>query len=294
VEAKGAIVIVIRKRDLVKGAAAPRSFTFTQLRNTDGSAIGGLRPAQNDANHGAEFLADTYVVTPNELTIPADNRLGIWAITHQRRENRGLAPVLSRETVLTIPRYVQPQPATTPGGISLEPDEDSATQLQLGDDGSLWSAISSTVQTPGGVSHDGIEWVKVNAVVRRRKVVATLSGSGYVSSATMDLLYPVIGHREGLTALGFSMTGPTTFPSAGFVTGAASPSGTIEIAGEGSGRIRQRDCPPPATTCRWGDYSAMAMDPTGGTLWLAAEYIPAESRQGEELNYGTRVYQVGP
>ena len=43
---------------------------------------------------------------------------------------------------------------------------------------------------------------------------------------------------------------------------------------------------------RWGDYSAAALDPASGNIWVGDEYIPPTSTNGFD-NWGTRVWEVG-
>ena len=47
---------------------------------------------------------------------------------------------------------------------------------------------------------------------------------------------------------------------------------------------------------RWGDYSAIAFDPSGGNVWMADEYVPPVDQGGADPidNWGTRVWELSP
>jgi hypothetical protein len=90
--------------------------------------------------------------------------------------------------------------------------------------------------------------------------------------------------------MGFSMSGPGMFPSAGYATlssGQASFGPPI-IASRGRGPYFKK-------STRWGDYSWAVLDPAASDrIWLANEYIPPLSSQTVDghQNWGTRVYAV--
>jgi len=92
---------------------------------------------------------------------------------------------------------------------------------------------------------------------------------------------------NGEIALGYSVTGDTTFPSIRY-TGrtAESPLGVMDIeeitlvGGSGS----------QSGTARWGDYSALSVDPSDDTtFWYTGEYMPSGA-------WGTRIasFNFGP
>jgi len=76
--------------------------------------------------------------------------------------------------------------------------------------------------------------------------------------------------KQGNIAIGYSVSGKNTKPSIRYVTRAAGdPLGTVGaevtlVAGAG---IQQ------SSSNRWGDYSAMSVDPSDGcTFWFTTEY----------------------
>jgi hypothetical protein len=80
---------------------------------------------------------------------------------------------------------------------------------------------------------------------------------------------------SGKGVIGFSVTGPDYYPSAGYATlDAKSGAGAIQIAAAGLGPedgFTGYTAFGGAGEARWGDYSATAVD--GQTVWVASEYI---------------------
>lgn len=76
--------------------------------------------------------------------------------------------------------------------------------------------------------------------------------------------------RQGNVGLGYSVSSPTIFPRVAYTTRLASdPAGTMSpevILHAGTG--------PHTTSNRWGDYSAMTVDPADGcTFWYTNQYF---------------------
>jgi len=95
---------------------------------------------------------------------------------------------------------------------------------------------------------------------------------------------------KGQTCLGYSISGPTTFPSIGFAgrTGRSSHLNVREqVAFDGNvdGFVQTR-------TSRWGDYSAMAVDPIDDTFWYTQEHAYPNSFIGEQFGWATKIIQI--
>ena len=102
---------------------------------------------------------------------------------------------------------------------------------------------------------------------------------------------------SGETCLGYSISSETTHPSIG-ITGRKGTSNHMNISelvafdGNVDGNVQR-------LTARWGDYSAMSIDPVDDTCWYTQEYAkPAESIWpafglpfGEVFGWGTKVMQ---
>ena len=91
------------------------------------------------------------------------------------------------------------------------------------------------------------------------------SESRFMASAAMD--------ASGNIALGYSVTGPSTFPSLRYAgRGAGDPAGTLT-----GGEVTLADGAAAQTQfSRWGDYSALSVDPVDGcTFWFTSMFSPS-------------------
>jgi hypothetical protein len=181
--------------------------------------------------------------------------------------------------------------------------------------GQLWATLGSAATDGNGQPVDGVAWF----VLRPHRSSAELANEGMLVKDGANLTYPSIAVTEnGQAALGFTITGPSDFPSAGYVgLDARSGTGDVRYAARGkgpqdgfteyqfigTGRYRPR----------WGDYGAAAAD--GRSIWVASEYIgqtctlaqyvqPSPSNvaafgtcndtRGSLGNWGTRISQLIP
>jgi len=98
-------------------------------------------------------------------------------------------------------------------------------------------------------------------------------------------------NARGETCLGYSISSTTTYPSIG-VAGRRGTSNHMN-AGEllaFDGNVDQHV--QLGTGARWGDYSAMAIDPVDGTCWYTQEYAKPNTRLGELAGWATKIIQV--
>ncbi|MCP4202771.1 MAG: hypothetical protein GY769_12665 [bacterium] len=97
-------------------------------------------------------------------------------------------------------------------------------------------------------------------------------------------------NAKGQTCLGYSISGPETHPSIGF-TGWMGRSSHMNISelivfdGNVDGHVQRR-------TARWGDYSAMAVDPVDDTCWYTQEHAQPNSFIGEQFGWATKIVQI--
>ncbi len=132
--------------------------------------------------------------------------------------------------------------------------------------------VNHTVDVDGS-DHAGIRWYEVRNPgstpgIYQQGTYAPDADNRWMGSTAMD--------GAGNMAIGFSVSGPTTFPSIRY-TGrlAADPPGTMAqgendlMVGSGS---QQHD------SGRWGDYSLLGVDPVDDcTFWYTQEYYAATS-----------------
>jgi subtilase family serine protease len=148
----------------------------------------------------------------------------------------------------------------------------------LGDHESL--VVNHTVDVGG--DHAGIRWYEVRdpggtPFIEQQGTYAPDAENRWMGSAAMD--------GAGNLAIGFSVSSATTFPSIRYAGRLVDdPPGTL-AQGEGtliSGSGSQTD-----PSSRWGDYSALSVDPTDHcTFWYTQEYYAATSAIGWRTRVG--------
>lgn len=143
-------------------------------------------------------------------------------------------------------------------------------------------ALTQSVDTDG-TDHAGVRWYQLNNTgsgwnLADQGTYAPDGDSRWMGSAALD--------ASGDLAVGFSVSSTTTFPSIR-VAG--------RLAGDPSGQLAQGEAQMVAgagsqthSLSRWGDYSAMQVDPTDGcTFWYTTEYMPSTSTAGWQTRIGS-------
>ncbi len=147
--------------------------------------------------------------------------------------------------------------------------------------GGSQAIVAQNVVDSDGTNHAGVRWYEL----RSSGGAWSIAQQGTYAPDTDHRWNPSIAmDRDGNIALGYSVTG-SVFPSLRYAGRlVADPAGTLP-QGEGSivaGTASQTACPVPQGTCRsrWGDYSALSVDPTDDcTFWYTGEYFGASGRQ---------------
>jgi len=150
----------------------------------------------------------------------------------------------------------------------------------FGDHESL--VVNHTVDADGS-DHAGIRWYEVrnpgsSPVIYQQGTYAPDADHRWMGSAAMD--------SAGNLALGFSVTGTSTFPSIRYTGRLASDPPNLMTLGEtdlmvGTGSQTH-------TSGRWGDYSSMVVDPVDDcTFWYTQEYYAVTSESGWQTRIGS-------
>jgi len=157
--------------------------------------------------------------------------------------------------------------------ISRPDSNDSRMQQVMYANGKLWGALDTALNPGGGGQRAALAWYILNPDAD--KVVM----QGYLGAAGYDFTYPAIAvTASGRGVIGFTATGDTVNPSAGFapidaIVGVGPwnviNGGTGAAQDDGFTSYKSQVGNPPRT--RWGDYGAAAVD--GNTVWIASEYI---------------------
>jgi hypothetical protein len=134
---------------------------------------------------------------------------------------------------------------------------------------------------PGTGAASGVRWYELRLAggvpnVYQQGTYAPDTSARWMGSVAMD--------KAGGIAVGFSQSSSTTHPAVHY-TGrlAADPVGTMT---QGEGSLITGAGSQTAGLSRWGDYSAVTVDPIDGcTFWYTNEYIPANG----SFNWKTRI-----
>ena len=138
------------------------------------------------------------------------------------------------------------------------------------------------------LSSSGIRWYEIRnpaatPVVFQQGTYSPSSTARWMGSLAMD--------RFGDIAVGYSASSSSVFPSVRYTGRIASdPLGTLEsektvITGAGS-QLPSSVCPASDCAFRWGDYSAMSLDPVDDcTFWYTDQYLKSSG----SFNWHTRI-----
>ena len=189
----------------------------------------------------------------------------------------------------------QPGSGTTAGGIFGDPDFDYITYLegvtdrmmhrgQTRDFGKRKVAMLSHTVDVDGTGKAGVRWYELRNDKDKGwklKKENTFSPDGdhrWMGSIAMT--------ASGETCLGYSISSTTTKPSIG-ITGRKGTSNHMNISEVVAfpGTNVQRFTP------RWGDYSAMSIDPVNDTCWYTQENARFGVFAGETFGWGTQIIQ---
>lgn len=284
-EFNGAQIYAVDKSDLVANAKKTHFVHFTNLF-IGGAQAASVQPALTTGSPGAEYFLSS--LDPNGT---GDNRLGVWAMTNTSAVGSGRMPTLS-SLVLDSEAYAIPPPAQQKGAKSkLDSDDDRMQQVQF-IRGEIWGALGTSFK-PAGDNKDRAAgaWFRVRPHLSGSSLSsASITGQGYIQSKGEYVINPAIqADASGHAVVAFTLTSASRFPSAAFALlgSGGSDFGAPVVVAAGTGPYDKK-------ATRWGDYSWAVLDPSGTSVWMATEYIPARASQtiDQLRNWGTRVFQV--
>jgi hypothetical protein len=297
---EGAIVLAISKSQLVDEDATVNDSVLGPV-SLQGDPVVGLDPAIGTGSSTSYFV-NSVPFLANGDNNPVGDTLGVWTLRNDASVTTGHgAPVLTGTAIPSEP-YAFPVPATSTGDGStstvngmvvtsetaLNPDDSRMSgpvAVTRGPGGSvqLTTALDAAV-TVKGVTTDTAAWFEVSPTFNR------VTSQGYVIAKGANLLYPAIQPQQaGPSQMVFTITSATINPSAAYTTVG---SGRITTVASGAGPHLSFSDTAPYFEPRWGDYSFVALDPTGSGVWLATEYIPPAADQDPYDNWGTYVFEV--
>jgi hypothetical protein len=254
---RGAETFVFEKATLLTGAVTPVFFV-------------GPVPAQSSPVPAQSLTSTaTAYVTFNHGTFA-----GVLAITGTPAQNN----VVITETDLTMPATSTPPQAVQPGG-TIETNDDRFLSSVWRND-VLWVS-GNTGCIPAG-SADARACLRLVEVSTGQAPPALLQAFD-VGKNGVDAYFPAVTtDAAGDLFVALTVSNSSLFPSAAAVEIlAGAPPGTISAASVFKVGAQKYG------GTRWGDYSAISIDPATGAVWAAAEY----SALGSNHDWGTAAAQ---
>jgi subtilase family serine protease len=269
-------------------AGQPASAIYYDLASTDMN-LGGMLPADLDGPappaaspaYFAEMDDDAWGYAPSDQLqlwqFHAD-----WTTPSQSSFSRIAAfPTAPFDSDMCgNARNCLPQPGTT---TTVDAMSDRLLyRLQYRNFGDHESLVVSHTVDVDGTDHAGLRWYEIrnpgaSPSIYQQGTYAPDSDHRWMGSVAMD--------SAGNMALGFSVTGPSTFPSIRYTGRLATDPPNLMTLGEtdlmvGTGSQTN-------TTGRWGDYSSMVVDPVDDcTFWYTQEYYAVTSDAGWQTRIG--------
>ena len=156
-------------------------------------------------------------------------------------------------------------------------------RLQYRNFGDHESLVVNHTVDADGTDHAGIRWYEIrnpgsSPSIYQQGTYAPDTDHRWMGSVALD--------SAGNMALGFSVVGPSTFPSIRYTGRLATDPPNLMTLGEtdlivGSGSQTN-------STGRWGDYSSMVVDPVDDcTFWYTQEYYAVTSDAGWQTRIGS-------
>jgi hypothetical protein len=260
------------RNSMLTGAAA------TQQCFSAGTSFGGLLPSTLDGSTQPPSGSPNYVVALDTTT-----SLAFWTF-HVDFSNSNNS-TFTGPTSLAVGSYAEacgggtciPQSGTTQQLDSLA--DRVMYRLAYRNFGSYESLVVDHAITAG--SSVGMRWYEI----RSPGSTPTIYQSGtYAPDSNYRWMGSIAQDQSGDMAMGYSISSSSTHPGIDYTGRLASdPLGQMS---QGEGNIITGAGSQTGSLSRWGDYSAMTIDPADGcTFWYTNEYIPSNG----SFNWKTQI-----
>ena len=217
------------------------------------------------------FHVDWNNTANSTLTGPSNVTLATWGVA------RGSVPAKNGNALDTLRERLMVQ----------------SQYANFGGAESLW--LTHTVANPGNSSLTSPRWYQINVTGGNVVTSAPIQQSTWMPDSTVARWMPSLAlDKDGNMAIGYSASSSTLFPAIRYAGRLASdPLNTLGqtetslIEGRASQCCNFSDG---SINNRWGDYSAMTIDPDGCTFWYTTQYY--QSPQPSTLasdNWQTRI-----
>lgn len=252
--------------------------------DNDGPVFDNTPPTFFTNNGGSGSRIDVWEITP-DFVVPTDSTISEVAKIPVSPFDTDICPAF-RERCIDQPGSgtgVFPDNITFLEAIS----DRLMHRVQLRDYGNDKRAVVNHTVDADGNGKAGVRWYEFRNHKDRGwtlKKENTFSPDG-----DHRWMGSIATTAKGETCLGYSISSATTYPSIGVVArrGRSNHMNVREfVAFDGNidGFVQRR-------TSRWGDYSAMAIDPVDDTCWYTQEHARPNTRIGEQFGWATKIIQ---
>jgi hypothetical protein len=306
----GTAIVAVSKNALINGAGgtAPHRAQRFALPFQTGFEFriwpAYIPPGQTPvlANGGTEYFLSS------NLGFDSFNQIAVWALTNTSSlatANPDLQLNMTVVNTLTyhFPEFSVPQKdGFHPLGASqgfpvadLDAGPDSISSCEYVN-GHIWGTLSSAMKDSSGKTIEVVDYFAFTPQIKNGTLTASRFTQGVIAAPGRFLMYPAIAlNKNNNGAIGFSLSSKNDFPSAAFVSISGTSRSAIHISREGNEPEDGFTCYPPFSNgvCRWGDYSAGAVNNIDRTIWTATEYVPDINRSSQ-ANWATYVTRFQP
>jgi len=269
-------------------AGQPAAAIYYDLASTDMN-LGGMLPADLDGPAPPTGAPAYFVEMDDDAWgyAPSD-QLQLWQF-HADWTTPSQSSFTRTAVLPTAPfdsdmcgnaRNCLPQPGTTTMVDALS--DRLLYRLQYRNFGDHESMVVTHTVDVDGTDHAGLRWYEIrnpgsSPSIYQQGTYAPDANHRWMGSVAMD--------STGNLALGFSVTGPSTFPSIRYTGRLATDPPNSMTLGESDlmvGTGSQTN-----TSGRWGDYSSMVVDPVDDcTFWYTQQYYAVTSDAGWQTRIG--------
>jgi len=252
------------------------TWDFFNSIQTDLGAPGAYRlsPASEEGVPQAEWIT----ASDAGLLTSTSNDLTTCAMTNTQAIHTGTLPTLTCSNSTLPLSYTDPIGAAQPGTTATVYSGVGFKQIAYRD-GRLYFALPMTLTCSGKV-HDGIMWADVtpqlttltaNNPQHSNGIYANYTEQAYYCFSTGDLYMPTLeASIENDLTLVFNYSSPSVHPGIVF-TGRANTDAPGTMGQTGASRNVVSGTAS-NNSGRWGDYSACALNPNGGTVYCGGEF----------------------
>ena len=255
----GVQTVSIPKADLLLSTPTASNRTYSGLLSSD---AWGFAP-QPVVNYASTNGAETVLAVASDGTDRhAHTLLRAYAISNSVSSNA----IFTNLTSIVVPAYNVPINPPQPDGLDTLDDGDSRISASVYQVGNTIFAVHGSEVGP----HAVVRWYKIDAAS------LTLLQSGTISDSNLDLFYPSIAaNSNGVVVIGFNGCSTNSFISSYAAVGETSGGNTVFgdkiLLQPGAGNYEVSV----GGDNRWGDYSAISVDPANPNHFWTIQEIPS-------------------